>query len=771
MQNVSKKYKDSMQSPYRNRGYIRVSIGIINSNAQKNVNADYDRNEFAYFSDIKKPFNGYTVDNVYATSENNFSKIDGTMYFLPPQNENYNLYNNGLVTNELLGAIYIAFGGVSGLDIKGLTIDFGEYYPTDFTIENDSVTRSYNGNQKRYFVTEDVFDSTSYLIIRPSAMVNGQGRLRIHQFSCGIVNTFTNKETRNYTSKEFVSSITETIPSNDVTLTVDNQNMYYSPNNPDSALAYMEIGQEVKTEFGYDIDGNGTIEWLPPTTTYLKSWSADDVQAKFTATDRFDYLTGKYYKGLYRENGISLYDLAIDVLNDAGITDEREYFLDPYLKDIVINNPLPVVKHSEALQIIANAGRCALFEDRQSRIHMQSSFIPDMVVSVNNETEYSHGNNILIDDKKDGYANSSNDFSLADGTLFFLPKDTNYLNTGYISNSVYVLDTYENSMVNRLSFRLGNNSRKVLGIKSGHWEGEVPKITINLEAAFVAYGILIRFRNVAPEEFHIITYYQDILVNDMIVKNSELEYITNERFDLFDKMVIEFTKGYPNSRLFVDNVLIGDITDYVLSRNNSLTDYSSATRQKKIKSISVIRTQYNASKEEIKELKTEELVLNSNNNTYVVYFSNASYGLAVSVIDNENITAKITESSNYFANIVFDGITEETVVKYSIQGYEYEITKNKLTVNHNDNGEEKEWKNPLINSIQHAKDLEEWLSSYFLGDIEYQIKWRGDPRTDANDLFYLELKDRDNVLVRTYQNELRFSGAWSGTMKARKAVL
>ena len=63
------------------------------------------------------------------------------------------------------------------------------------------------------------------------------------------------------------------------------------------------------------------------------------------------------------------------------------------------------------------------------------------------------------------------------------------------------------------------------------------------------------------------------------------------------------------------------------------------------------------------------------------------------------------------------------------------------------------------------------LASYYLGDVDYQIKWRGDPRTDANDLYYMELKDRGETMIRTYQNEITFNGAWSGTMKARKAVL
>lgn len=744
MQNVSKAYKQSMKQIGRNRGYIRATIGVINSQAQKNVAVD-SQTAVTYFADIKKPFNNYTVDNVYATAEQDFSKVDGTMYFLPPQNSTLELYNNGIVTENLLGAVKISFSGITGLDIKGLTIDFGGYYPVDFTIQNDSVTRTYTGNDRSYWTTEDVFNGTSYIIITSTKMVNGQGRLRIFQFYCGIVNAFSNKEVKKYSGKEYVSSITDTIPSNDATLTIDNQNQYYSPDNPDSTLAYMEVGQEVKIQFGYDVLGNGEIEWLPEQTTYLKTWSASDTEAKFTSTDRFDYMTGKYYRGFYRESGISLYDLAIDVLTDAGITDDREYFIDPYLKNIKVQNPMPVVKHSEALQIIANAGRCVLFEDRNSKIHMQASFIPDMTASSNGETAYSHVD-VLNGEDKEAYAICSSNFSTVDGTVFFMPSDSNYLKTGYISSQIADSD--------------GNFS-------------ENPKITINLEAAFVAYGLQVQFRNVAPEQLKVTTYYQDVEVDSYTVdQNGELEYTTFEQFNLFDKLVLEFIKGQPNSRITVDNITVGDVTDYRISRND-MSASPTATRQNKIKAISVIKTQYRQSSES-KDISTSEITVSPTNNAYTVYFNNACCSLTAEIDSGDThspISVQITDSSSYYATLQFTGLTEETIVKYVIKGYEYVTEEIGYTVMHNDNGDVKTWKNPLISTTELAKDLEEWLASYYLGDVDYQIKWRGDPRTDANDLYYLELKDRGDTMIRAYQNEITFNGAWSGTMKARKAVL
>lgn len=741
MQLVSKEYKEAMQLPFRNRAYIRVSIGVVNSDAQNNAVLD-EETELTYFSDGKKPFDGYTVTKPYATAEQNFSKVDGSMYFLPKETDGYSFYNNGIVTNDILGAVYISFGGLVGLDIKGLTIDFGECYPTQFTIQSDSGTKSYENN-KQLFTTEDAFDGSSYFVITPIAMLGGQDRMRIYQMIFGIANTFSNDKVINCSLKDYVSPISETIPSMDVSLTIDNQDLYYSPDNPESAIAYMEIGQEVKVSFGYDVTGNGDVEWLPETTTFLNTWSADDVQAKFTATDRFYQLTDTYYKGLYRSGGITLYDLALDVLNDAGITDEREYYIDPYLKRITVYNPLPAVKHSEALQIIANAGRCALYEDRANKIHLKASFVPDMEVSVNNKTDYSRIDNLLKDNKKDAYAIASNDFSLVDGSLFFMPKDGSYKETGYVSNSIADAD--------------GNFT-------------ENPVITVTLESGFTAFGMIINFRNVAPQEFVIRTYYLSAIQDTYTVENPDTEYITDYQFNDFDKMEIEFTKGHPNARITIDNILIGDVTDYRLSRTRDLMDNPTGTRQEKVKMISVKKTNYRESQEGFKELITEKVTL-TEEMQHTVYFSIASYGFQASVKDNSNIGVQIVASSNYFVAVKFTNATSETEIELVIQGYEYVADESYYRVAHNPNGQEIEWSNPLISTDEQARDLEEWIATYYLGDVDYEISWRGDPRVEANDLFYLELKNREDALIRSYQNELSFNGAWSGSMKARKVVM
>ena len=529
-----------------------------------------------------------------------------------------------------------------------------------------------------------------------------------------------------------------------MTLEIDNQNLYYSVDNPNSAFSFFEIGQELKVAFGYDVTGNGDIEWLPENTCYLKTWKADDVKAQFTATDQFDYLTGKYNNGIYYDDGISLYDLAIDVLNDAGITDVREYYIDPYLKTVIVNNPIPSVKHSEALQIIANAGRCILYQDRNKRIRMRASFVPDMVATANNQTEYSNTKKLLKSVKKDFYAVNSKDFSFVDGNLYFMSENNiDKENKGYVSNSI--------------------------SDDNGIFE-ENPKITIDLEAPFSAYGMVINFANTYPSKFTIVTYYDGNEVQKKEIENDSLVFADFDEIDLFDKMEIEFTENHANSRIFIDSILINDVTDYTLTRQNDIINNPTGQRESKIKNISIQRTNYKTSTEQ-KDIKSEEIVLNAGESIYEVFFNKAAYGLEV-LVESENASIELLNSSCYKAVLKFSNIeNDNTVVKYVIKGFEYETDTFLYTVNHNPHGDEKVWKNPLISTVQHAKDLEEWLASYYLGDVSYNVKWRGDPRTDANDLFYLELKDREKTLIRAYEKQISFNGTWNETIKARKVVL
>ena len=736
MQKVSPEYVESMKSIGRNRGYIKVTLGIVNAEAQKNIEVS-DSTDLAYFSQSNL-IDGAEVTQPYATCEENFSKVDGSMYFLPANTSNSVFYNNGLVGEDILSAISFDFGGET-YDVAGFTIDFGENYPVDFTISNGVETISFTDNDKRYFATEQGLHDLQTLTITATRMLGGQTRLRIYSLSMGVSNTFTNENTLDYSETSYVSPIADTLPSTDVSIKVVNYDNYYNPDNPNSILAFFEVGQEVRVQFGYDTNDDGNIEWLPETITHLKTWGATDSDATFTATDKFDYLQGVYYGGKYDADGITLYDLAVDVLQDAGIV---SYKLDTVLKEVTVYNPLPPVAHTEALQIIANAGRCTLREDRDGKIYIESTFIPDYEITSNGETDYSNVENIKNDTTKIAYALTSNDFSLlSDSNMFFMDEENIDLdNVGYVSSAVS--DANGDFVTN-------------------------PTITLNLEANYAPTGFNIRFRNVAPQAFTINTYLDNTLVDTINVTNPDVAYTYSDGFEEFNKMEIEFTQGHPNSRITIDKLIFGSPTDYTIERY-MIKDSPTATRQDRIKSINMTTYNYKDSAESIKDLVTST-IKDAEAGNYTFHFNNPSYGFTASVTEG-TANISIVSSSSYEIVVALSNVSS-TDVKIAIQGYEYAVDEQIVTVTHNATGIEQTWSNPLISDAEHAQQIEAWLSDYFLGDVEYELNWRGDPRIDANDLLYLELKTGDNVTVRNYQNTLNFNGAWSGSMKARKIAI
>ena len=55
-----------------------------------------------------------------------------------------------------------------------------------------------------------------------------------------------------------------------MTVTIGNLDRYYNADNPESAVRFLETGQEIRAYFGYDVNNDGKIEWLDPFNGYLK---------------------------------------------------------------------------------------------------------------------------------------------------------------------------------------------------------------------------------------------------------------------------------------------------------------------------------------------------------------------------------------------------------------------------------------------------------------------------------------------------------------------
>lgn len=513
MQAASNEYKDMMRRKWRNPlSHLRVTIGLINQQAQASAYIP-EPDVYTYYSDLVKPMDNYKVQELYATCDQDYTTVDGSMYFLPRDAADVVL-NQGIVTDGLQGEIEIRFP--VQYDIKGLTVEFGKAYPVDFSIISDGNTVEITGNASGHYVTEEIFPAATFLRFVPSVMANGQSRLRINQITMGIGIYFDSKKILSATKKEHISPISEELPTIDFSVTVDNKDRAYDVENEESTVNFLEIGQSIEALYGQAMD-DGTIEWIPGTSLALKSWSADDTEMDFQASDRFDGMDGTYYRGRYHPDGMSLYDMAVDVLADAQV-DYRDYWIDPYLKDVLVVNPMPVVAHEEALQLIANAGRCILYQDRTGRIILKSSFVPDMEAASDNETYFSHASAILDHAEKEVYALPGQDYTGTSGAQYFLPRQTTngatYLNTGYVSEAVAEED----------------------GLFTDN-----PTVEITTEAAYKCFGLTLEFGRNWPDTVIFHAYYNNAAMEDYTVPGLTQTYVVSHEFPEFDRLVLEFS--------------------------------------------------------------------------------------------------------------------------------------------------------------------------------------------------------------------------------------
>ena len=431
MYQTSQEYKESMKRPVRNQSYMKIQLGLINQEAQQTAGLS-DTNKYNDFSDAESIFNQHTVRR-YATYESNFWKANGISFFLPEKKSDYR--KDGITSTNLFEeSFHVKFVfGCGKSDIKGLTIKFGRNYPTKFTIVTDNATSFEYENTEELFKSDDVFENTESIELVITEMNVPNARVRIDYIIFGLGLEYDDEWISEASSNTTLSAINEDLPESEFKVTLFNDNQLFNVDNPSSDINFLESGQKVNVMMGYMLD-DGNIEWIKMHSLYVSEWSADDSSATITAVDILKYLDEKYYKGIYYEDGISLYDLAVLVLTDAGLN-EDEYYIDSYMKKVYVHNPLPNVTHKEALQIIANAGRCIMDYDRNGKIRIRVAFKPTYDTTSNGETYFSNAPTIDNLTEKNQYATFEQNFWKADGGKLFVPTD-HHQDTGYISTSI-----------------------------------------------------------------------------------------------------------------------------------------------------------------------------------------------------------------------------------------------------------------------------------------------------------------------------------------------
>ena len=317
-----------------------------------------------------------THEGDYVAFERDFFRVGSNQRILPDSDYIRNGYVSTVMCDDngvfqQIPVIEITLDNAQGF--VGMTYEFAYAYPTQIR-----VTYYLGGKKQGQFISAPTgmtfvdaenrlgeFDRITFEFLR---MSEPNRRLRVIKISFGYEKKFEMKDILSINHNLSIDPISSSLPYEKLTLKVNNLDKDYNPDNPQGMWAYFTNGQELTIRYGIEVDNE--INWIDAGKLYLSDApTVDGNSASFEAVDTISTLTNTYNKGVWREDGVSLYDLAVDVLNDAGVIN---YVLPDSLKSIITYAPLPILPHRECLQMIANASECVLRTDTHGAVVIEN---------------------------------------------------------------------------------------------------------------------------------------------------------------------------------------------------------------------------------------------------------------------------------------------------------------------------------------------------------------------------------------------------------------
>ncbi len=613
---ASNAYKSAMQKKIRDRAYISITLGVVNGDAQ---NTAYFDGDYAYWGNKVLPFRNNAEYTEYATLEQNYMRVDGQMYFLPRKTSGlYQLRNAPLTTQNIMETVKVTFP--QEYSIKGITIDFGKYYPTRFKIVTDEKELTYT-NDRHDFSTTDVIGDTTNIKIIPISMAGGNKRFRVEKIVMGVGLTYRNNDVSASSFEEFVNGISAEIPYRKLSVTILDKNNVYNVDDDNSFINFLETGQKMELSYGMVLSDE-TVEWHKKATMLLTDWNSKKNQMSFTANDVLSTLEGNYTIGnkIYDRTA---YAEAISILTDAGFEPD-EYFVDDCLRDVNLHNPMPEAPHKECLQLLCNASRCILFVDSDGRLNIKANFAnvmdpEDMQVTSNGTAWWGNATNVLYGNNN-VYAELTRNFMRVDGSQLFLPRNTGTIieQTGYVTS----------------------NTSDETGLFS-----ENPVLTLKLPAAYTYYGLYISFQGNPPKEMKVSIYNGDTLLNTFKYDDLKEKSLLNDEFENFDSIRFEITRAYPKNRILIDKISFGDLSDYELKKD-SMTENPYGYAERKTKDVFVKIYTFQNGEDNTPQVVEDNVYLKKsiNNSGEIRYCENQ-------LISTEDHARTVAEwIGNYYAN-------------------------------------------------------------------------------------------------------------------------
>lgn len=749
MKSVSNAYKASMKAMLRNRSYVRITFGNVDTTAA--TDGEWESNGAASISEFETVDYAYQYGDTYAALELNRWALDGKTLIVPTGEDVQDGFISSLMSdgegNFSTPPVITREFSLKHI-FPGLTLTFDtrqQEWPLEVTVDFylngevvDTQTVSITSVQTTITTTATEVDKVTITFDRCLPY----RRPRLENVLYGLNVQFVNKDIVSTQQKHDVDPLSRRLPTETMQFTILDYEHKYDPDNPAGIYAYVDKNSPIEIQFGYELP-DGSVEWLKPDNYMLNAKpSAQNNQATFNGTGLIGSLTGTFYKS--KLGSKSLYDMAQEVLLDAGLTlteqGENPWEIDDALKDMFTTAALPIDTHMNCLQLIAHAACCRLYTDDDNIIHIRPFGVT--VIGIYNGVWADNGHVWFSEwdtvDKGNTAENTYATFELNRWTLggdsqVILP-DSNAGQRGYISEAMTGAD--------------GSFTNPPVFTKTFDVPHDLPVLAIRFDTVL----------NEFPGAVQVKYYHDDTLLDTQTAAIDSVEvYVSSNLAIECTKIEVTMIGNLPYRRGRVTKVYYRE-TDFTLDFTSIGENGQKISKIDELKSVSVARYSYTASNDTstLYEGTTTETELH-------VEFSGLAQDVQISVSGGTLVSSNIYARA---ADLVLSSGTKTVTITGKT------LTENSVVVSYPvaQSGEIDKEENPLITNDTMCQALADHVKSYLQMRNTYEASYRGNPEMEVGDIIGLQTLYTDEMDALILVDEITFDGSLSGKMTVKGLI-
>lgn len=382
MELVSNEWKAIQRERFVSEMFLQIYYEL--SDVEALMDASASDNGHAYYSDTAQIISEVVTAIIpYTTLEHNLWLLNGSKELVPDDDFSNSGYIGSMLsdsdgTYNEVPVISINFTKVHTYRVPGIVItwsnNFNEYARHfKLTVYNgrNIVTSFEEAENTRSEITieRDIYDYDR-IEVEIYKWSLPERRPRIESIVMGIRKEYTKNDIISFKQSMEVDPISGSLPKSAIEFSLNNLNGDFDLNNIDGVGKYLIERQAIKVLYGFK-KADGSFEKINAGIYYMSEWDAPQrgLQANFKARDLLEFMEKTYTKGVYRPAGITLYDLADEVLKDLDVLLNEDgtvkWRLDDCLKEITTTAPMPITTISQCMQYIAQAACCVMYCDRR----------------------------------------------------------------------------------------------------------------------------------------------------------------------------------------------------------------------------------------------------------------------------------------------------------------------------------------------------------------------------------------------------------------------